>query len=158
MKLSGAKVPDVGKIIPIIYIAGFVIVLVIVYKLLSAVGLIKTPKKRREEAAQTQAVEDLRTEDFFDPAYYKTKKFKSIGTNAANLYAQYIRKAVRGMGTDEELIFTTFGKLYNKCNVSEVAERYMMQYKRDMQTDLLNDLTKKEATALMNIINTLPNS
>jgi hypothetical protein len=158
MKLKGAKVPDVGKIIPVIYIIGFILILIIVYKLLSSIGIIKTPKKKRELAAQAVAVEALRTDDYFDPAYYRNKKFKSIGMNAANLYAQYVRKAVRGAGTDEELIFTTFGKLYNKCNVSEVAERYTMQYKRDMQTDLLNDLTKKEAAALMSIIDNLPNT
>ncbi len=157
MKNAAPNIPDVGKIIPIIYIVGFILVLVIVYKLLSAVGIIKSAKKRKEEVLQTQAVNALRTEEYFNPDYYKYKKYKSIGANAANLYAQELRQAVRGWGTNEEKIFTTFGKLYNKVNVSEVADSYRTHYKRDLQADLLDDLTDKEVKTLMTIINNLPN-
>lgn len=152
------KLPDTGKVIQIAYILGFVIVLVIVYKLMSAVGLIKSPAKKRSQKEQAEALKMLRTDEYFDPNYYKDKKFKSIGANAANLYAQNLRKAVRGMGTDEEMIFATFGKLYNKANVSEVAAAYQSHYKRDLQADLLDDLNNKEVTTLMNIINGLPNT
>jgi hypothetical protein len=152
------NIPDAGKVMGIAYLLGFVIVLVIVYKLMSAVGLIKSGAKKRTEKEQTEAIKMLRTDEYFDPMYWKDKKFKSIGKNAANLYAQNIRKAIRGMGTNEELIFSTFGKLYNKCNVSEVAASYFVIYNRDLQADLLDDLTKKEITDLMNIINGLPNN
>jgi hypothetical protein len=151
------KLPDTGKVIQVAYILGFVIVLVIVYKLLSAVGIIKTAKRKRSDKEQSEAIKMLRTDEYFDPTYYSGKKFKSIGGNAANLYAQNLRRAIRGIGTDEEMIYSTFGKLYNKCNVSEVASSYLLQYKRDLQADLLDDLTKKEIATLMNIINGLPN-
>ena len=151
------KVPDTGKIISLVYIAGFIIALFVIYKILSAVGIIKTGKKKREQKEKAEALTELRTSDYFSPDYYKNKKFKSIGVNAADSYAVKLRKAVRGAGTDEESIYSTFGKLFNKCNISEVAERYYMKYKNDLQTDLLNDLTEKETLNLINIINALPN-
>jgi len=152
------KVPDTGKIITFAYLIGFVIVLLVLYKILSAVGIIKTSKRKRADKEKDAAVEMLRTDEYFDPDYYKVRKFKSLGSNAANLYAQHIRKAIRGIGTDEEMLYATFGKFYNKCNVSEVSESYFKQYKNDLQADLLNDLTDKEVVNLMEIINGLPNS
>jgi hypothetical protein len=151
------KVPDTGKIISLVYIAGFIIVLFVLYKIMSSIGIIKTGKRKREDQEKDAAVEDLRTEEIFSPDYYKNRKFKSLGSNAAGLYAKNIRKAIRGIGTDEELLYTTFNKLYNKCNVSEIAELYFKEYKNDLQADLLNELTDKETVALMNIINDLPN-
>lgn len=152
------KIPDTNKIISLVYIAGFIIALIIVYKILSSIGIIKTGKRKRTEAEAAAAVKMLQTDDYFNPAYFKDKKFLSIGANAANLYAQNLRKALRGAGTDEGLVYSTFGKLYNKCNVSEVAASYYLQYGRDLQADLLGDLTDKEITALMNIVNDLPNN
>lgn len=150
------KVPDTGKIISMAYILGLLLVLFVVYKIMSAVGLIKTGKSKRASAEKEAAVEMLRTDEYFSPEYVEGRTFKSLGDNAANLYAQHIRKALRGSGTNEELIYTTFNKLYNKCNVSEVAASYLSQYHKDLQTDLLNDLNDKEAVVLMNIINALP--
>lgn len=150
------KVPSTDKIISIVTIIGFLIALFVVYKILAGVGLIKTAAKKRSLAEQNAAVDMMRTDEYFDPAYYRSQKFKSIGSNAANLYAQQIRKALRGIGTDEEMIYSTFGKLFNRCNVSEVAASYFLQYGNSLQTDLLNDLNKKEIAELMNIINEMP--
>lgn len=152
------KVPDTNKIISLVYIAGFIIVLFVLYKILSGIGIIKTGKRKQQDKEKDAAVEDLRTEQIFSPDYYKNKKFKSLGSNAAGEYAKNIRKAIRGIGTDEELLYTTFNKLYNKCNVSEIAEIYFNKYKNDLQADLLNELTDKETVQLMNIINDLPTS
>jgi len=152
------KLPDTNKIVSFAMLAGLLIVIFVIYKIMAAVGIIKTGARKRSDKEKVAAVEMLRTDEYFSPAYYKNKKFLSIGSNAANLYAQQIRKAIRGIGTDEELIYATFGKLRNKCNVSEVAERYFVQYGNDLQTDLLNDLKEKEIVNLMNIINGLPNT
>lgn len=152
------KTPDLksGQMITIAYLVGLLVVLFIVYKLLIKVGLIKSPAKKRAQAEAEAAVEMLRTDDYFSPDYYKGRQFKSLGSNQANLFAQQIRKALRGFGTNEEELYTTFSKLYNKCNVSEVAESYQLQYKNNLQADLLNDLNDKEVAELMNIINGLP--
>jgi len=152
------KIPELktGQMITLAYFIGILVILFIVYKLLGKVGIIKTSAKRKAEAASEQAVESLRSDDYFNPAYYKGKQFKSIGANAANLYAQYLHEALSGVGTDEELIYSTFGKLYNKTNISEVAASYFLQYGKDLQAGLLDDLNKKEAVPLMDIINNLP--
>ena len=153
------KAPDLksGQMITIAYLIGMVVVLFIVYKLLVKVGIIKSSAKKRAEAEQGAAVDMLRTDEYWKPDYYKGLSFKSLGSNAATLYAQTIRAGLRGFGTNEEKINVTFGKLFNKCNVSEVSEKYYLQYGRDLQTDLLNDLSDKEVASLMNIINGLPN-
>jgi len=159
------KVPDSGKIINVFMLLGIIIVMFIVYKLMAAVGLIKTGAKKREIKEEEAAVNMLRTDDYFSPDYYKSRKFKSLGSNTAETYAKDLRNAMAGLGTDEEAIYVTFGKLYNKCNVSEVAEKYRDQYhfpfyimSNNLQKDLLNELTDKETTKLMNIINGLPNN
>lgn len=158
------KIPDTNKIIGIAYLIGIVIVLFIVYKLMVATGLIKTAAAKKAKALKEEATNTLRTDQVFNPDYYKTKKFKSLGSNAALKYAKDLREAVRpslltlGLGTDEELIYVTFGKFYNKCNISEVAEAYYSKYKSDLQSDLLNELTDKEAVPLFQIINNLPDA
>jgi len=151
------KAPEPQKIIGFAYLAGFILVLFIIYKLLSAVGIIKTGKQKRAAKERQEAVASLRTEEYFNPDFYRDKKFKSIGSNAAILYAQQLRKSMRGLGTDEEAIYSVFGKLMNKCNISEVAAAYYNQYKRDLQTDLNNELTDRDTVPLMEIINGLPN-
>ena len=146
--------------ITLAYFIAIIIVLYIVYKILAAVGLIKTPAKKREENEEASAMTMIRTDEYFDPLYIQKNNLigqhKSLGANAGIQYAQDLRAALKGAGTDEEAVFTTFGKLYNKINVSEVSGRYLVQYNRDLRTDLLNDLSASEVTTLMNIINGLP--
>jgi hypothetical protein len=159
MNLS--KTPDLksGQMITIAYIIGMLIVLFIVYKILAATGLIKTVTKKRTEAEQKAAIEMARTDDYFDPMYWYDKTFKSLGKNAAEVYAQDIHNSIYGflkIGTNAEKIFSTLGKLYNKCNVSELATSYILQYDRDMRADLLNNLTKQHISDMMNILNSLP--
>ena len=158
------KLPDTNKIIGIAYLVGIVIVLFVVYKILAATGLIKTAAVKKKLALKEQATENLRTSEVFNPEYYKTQKFKSLGENFAKQLAIDIHHAVNpsiftlGLGTDEELIYVTFGKMYNKCNISEVADQYKRKYNSDLQSDLLNELTDKEAVPLFKIINELPNN
>jgi hypothetical protein len=125
---------------------------------MTGLGLIKTGKKKKELAAREEAVAELRTADYFNPNYFKNKKFKSIGSGFANIYAQEIRKALKGLGTDEEFIFSTFGKLYNKINISEIAASYFLQYNRDLAADLSDELTDKDTADLIEIVDGLPNS
>jgi len=67
-----------------------------------------------------------------------------------------IYASIKRAGTDEEAVFSTFARLDSKDNISEIALVYRNRYKRDLLTDLLNDLTKKEKAQLMQIINKLP--
>jgi hypothetical protein len=150
------NVPDSGKVMNFAMLLGLLVVMFIIYKLLAAVGIIKTSKSKKEDKVQAAAVEMMRTDEYWDASYYRGKQFKAIGDTAANLYAQQIRKALRGIGTDEEAIYAVFGRLYNLCNISEVSASYFLQYGNNLQTDLLNDLNKKEIATVMNIVNELP--
>jgi hypothetical protein len=160
------KVPELkgGQMMTLAYFIGILVALFIVYRLLSKVGLVKTVAQQRTAAEETAAVEMLRTDEYFNPDYYKTQKYKQLGTNTALQYAKDLRDAMAGLGTDEESIFTTFGKLSNKAQISEIADQYRGLYgfpfyiKSDnLQADLLDELTKSETATLMNIINQLPN-
>jgi hypothetical protein len=66
--------------------------------------------------------------------------------------------AMSGSGTDEELIYATFGKLLNKVNISEISLAYAAKYGRDLQSDLLSELNDKEILNLWSIIDKLSNT
>ena len=42
-------------------------------------------------------------------------------------------------------------------NISELASKYYTLYKRDLHSDILNDLSEKEKATLYRIIEELPN-
>lgn len=151
------KIPDTGKITTIAMIIGVLIVLFVIYKIMSGLGIIKSPAKKKAEREKAEAVNELRTNAIFDPQYYKGKVYKSLGSNQTALLSQHLRQAMQGLGTDEEKIYATFGKLYNKVNVSELALGYAAQFKRDLQTDLLSELSSKEIAILWSLIKDLPN-
>lgn len=150
-----AQAPNVGKIMSGLYILAALVVLFVLYKVMTGIGLIKTGKKKREEIAKEENISDLRTAEFFNPNYGDTHVFGKLGLNAANLYAEKLHQAMRGLGTDEEMIYSTFGTLRNKGQISEIASQYFLKYKRDLRTDILNELNKKEVSILMDIINKL---
>jgi len=152
------KIPDTNKLMSIAILIGIVVALFIIYKILAATGLIKTAAKRKEIALGEKSVEQLREDDYFDPKYFMGKRYKSLGYDTTKKYAKDLRKALRGFGTDEETIYITFGKLFNKINISEIAAAYLTTYNSDLQADLLNDLSEKDAIPLFKIINSLPNN
>jgi len=155
------KVPklETGQWLTLLYVAAFFIALFVVYKILAGVGLIKTAAKKKEEAAEANASESLRTADYFNPLLLKGKTagYTPLGEAMATSYAEQLRKAVRGMGTDEEAIYSVFGQLHNRLNISEVALYYKNKYNRDLGTDLLNDLGDAERLELIKLIDKLPN-
>ncbi len=153
-----SQAPDVGKIMSGLYIVAALIVLFVLYKILSAIGIIKTGEKKREEYKKETSLSDLRTMEQFNPSFKDTNVFTKVGLNFSNDAAEKLHKAIRGLGTDEESIYSTFATFKNKGNISEVASQYLLRYKRDLRTDILNELTKKEVPLLMDIINGLPNT
>ena len=142
-----------GKIKTVLYIVGGLIVLLIIVRILRT-GKRKAKEIKKED--KIQAVQDLRTMEYFNPDFKVGKIFNPIGDNAADLYAEQLRKAVRGLGTNEERIYSTFSKLKCKANISEVAARYYLKFRRDLRTDILNDLNDKEKVILLGIINQMP--
>lgn len=136
----------------IIYAVVALVVIVFLAAILKKLGVFKSKDKKEAEAD----LAEIREADYFNPAYYRTVKFKPLGTNQSEAFAKQIRKSLRGAGTDEEAIYSVFNQMYNKTNISEVADAYYMEYKKDMKTDILNDLSEKEVSVLMNIIKKKP--
>lgn len=147
------NIPEPGKIISIVYIAGAFIALVLVYKILAGVGIIKTAKRRERSGAESE----LRQSDYFNPLFLsgRTGGYASLGS-AAKDTARLLRQAVRGAGTNEEKIFSAFGRLPSRWSISEVALSYKSLYNRDLLSDLLNDLNDREQLTLWDIIKKLP--
>jgi hypothetical protein len=153
------KLPETDQITKGLYLIGGLVILLVIYKILTGIGLLKTGKQKVQDKKKEVALSDFRTMEQFNINYTDDHIFKKIGLNAANLYSEQLRKAIKGIGaflTDEEAIYSTFGKLSNKGNISEVAQQYFNRYKKDLRTDLLNVLDKNEILILSNIINELP--
>ncbi len=129
------------------------IILFLVFKLAGKVGLIKTKADKERE----KAVESLTTSVYFNPSYYKGKSSKPLGVSIADALAKDVRKSLKGFGTNEDLLYSTFAKLKSKTNISELADTYNVKYRSDLKADIMKDLNDKEKSKLMFIINSLPN-
>ncbi len=143
------------KLKPVIYIVVGVIALYLIIRIM------RTQKRRQRQVSKEDkkiAVSSLRVMEQFNPDYQLGKTFAPIGDNAADLYAEQLRKAVKGLGTNEEMIYSTFSKLKNKVNISEIAARYYLKFRRDLRADVLRDLNDKEKAILFVIIKQLPNT
>jgi len=150
------KVPETGKIISLIQIGAVLIAIFLIYKIFTGLGLIKTAAKKKAKAEQTQAEIDLRAMPYFDPMYLKDDtSYKPLGSQAM-YYTKELRKAMQGLGTNEEGIYNIFTKLPSKKTISEIAVYYKTEYKKELIVDLLNELTDKEQLVLVNIIKKLP--
>lgn len=136
----------------VIYAVVALAIIIFMTAILKKLGIFKTKEKKEAEVN----ISEMRDADYFNPTYYRTVKFKPLGLNQSQEFAKSIRKALRGAGTDEEMIYSIFNQMFNKTNISEVAEAYYIEYNRDMKTDILNDLSQKEVSVLMNIIKEKP--
>lgn len=150
------ELPNTNKIFPVVYIIGILLILLIVYRVLKSLGIVKSKAKTKAKEERKELINDLRGVEQFDVMYLDKKKgYKSLSAKAQD-YAIALRNAMKGFGTDEENIFSLFSRLDSKDNISEIALVYKNKYKRDLLTDLLNELTDKEKAELMIIINKLP--
>jgi len=150
------KIPDTNKIIPIVYIVGMLIIVLIIYRVLKSIGIVKSAAKTKAKANEIALVNDLRKVPQFAVTYLDNKRDYRQLSDLGQDYAVQIRKALKGFGTDEESVFSVFSRLASKDNISEIALIYKNKFSRDMLTDILNDLTDKEKAQLMTIINKLP--
>lgn len=149
------NIPNIKKdeIMSLVYLAAIIIVIFLIYKIFRGVGLIKNRDREEAKAEKEAAAEELRSSAYFDTS----RKFTaSLGIVQSDIMAQELRKAIRGVGTNEEAIFAVFGRMKSRDNITEVAVNYKQQYKRDLLTDLLNDLTAKEQVVLWNLLNKIP--
>jgi hypothetical protein len=149
------EIPNTNKLISLAYIVGILIVVLIIYRVLKSVGIVKSQARTKAKDKETALIEDLRKVQQFDVTYLDNRRdYKDLSGKAQD-YAVMIRKALKGFGTDEESIFSVFGRLDSKDNITEIATVYKNKFDRDMLADILNDLNDKEKARLMTIINKL---
>lgn len=137
---------------------GALLVLFFLNKILTMIGIRKSRTKLEKEEAE----QSLNTMKYFEPNFHKTEPHKKLGESMAQFYAKELNKAWRffrpTFGVNEDLIFSTFGKLGNKVQISEVAEQYYLMKKEDLRTRIMKELNASEAVKLFNIIKSLPNN
>lgn len=152
------NLPDSNKLMSAAYIVALLLILFFVYKILAGFGIVKTVKKKKEKAVEEAAINDLRGVEQFTPDVniLAERQGYKLTSASAQISAETLRKAIRGLGTDEEAIFSIFSRLQSKRDITEIATAYRSRYDKDLLTDLLNDLTDKEKAKLMLIINNLP--
>jgi len=159
------KIPDSNKLISVAIIIGIVLALIIVINIMKAAGIMKTAAEKKAAANNKAAVEDLQVSTYFDPEYFRSQSgYSGLTVTEATKYAKDLRDAMAGLGTDEQAIYITFGKLPSKIAISEVSSKYKDQYgfpwyimSDNLQKDLLNELNEEETGRLMQIISSLPN-
>ena len=141
------------KEIILLYVFGAGIVLFLLTKIFYRLGIFKSKSKREIEASSKEL---LKTQ-VFNPQNDEKKIYKQLPVELAKQYAKDFRKAVRGIGTKETLIYSTIKKMYNQMNLAQVGREYYSMYKRDLKSDLLDDLrSKKERATLNALIKSLP--
>jgi hypothetical protein len=161
--MKAANVPTLkgGQMITLAYFIGILVLLFIVYKVLQKFGLIKTSAEKKAEVQQQTAITAMRDEDIFDPFYVKdNKEGYTLLDTKADIYANDIHDSIYGFlkaGTNYEKIFSTFGKMKCKLNISETALAYTIDFEnRDMRADIMNNLSDQHIADLMAMIKKLP--
>lgn len=131
---------------------GLLFVIFFLNKILTMVGI----RKSKTRIEKDEAEESLNTMKYFEPGYYKTVPHKPLGETMAQQYAKELQKAVSFIGTNEDLIYSTFGKLDNKVQISEIVEQYYLMKRKDLRGRLMKELNRKEQVMLFKIIQSLP--
>lgn len=135
---------------------GLLFVLFFLNKILTLVGI----RKSKTRIEKDEAEESLNTMRYFEQGYYKTVPHKPLGYTMAGQYAKDLNKAWKffrpTLTVDEDLIFSTFGKLDNKVQISEVVEQYYFLRKEDLRSRIMKELNRKEQVKLFKIIQSLP--
>ena len=135
------------------YAIPIIAVLFILTVVMRRIGLIKT----KESKALDKKANNIVTTDVLNPSKYQsTYNFKRISPEILGTYVDDIHEATDGWGTDEATIYSTFKKLYNKLNVSQLAEAYRIKFGKDLRAVLVDELDTTELAKLDSIISSLP--
>jgi len=134
-----------------IYVIPSLLILYVLHKILQSVGIVETKKSKEEKNKTIKVINS----DYFNPNYYKTVLHKFLDLEVSKRYAHDLRVAFSGFGTDEGAVYSTFKKLDNKVQISEISSSYYIQYKRDLKADLLDELNESEVAIVYDIINSL---
>ena len=150
------KLPDTAKIIGIAQLAAILIIILVIYKILTSIGIIKTRAKKQEKENKEAADTDLSKVVQFNPIYLKDKLsgYTSLGSIAGS-HVKMIHDSMYKFGGGT-VILSVFARLHNKLNISEISHYYFAAFKRDLLVDIIRKLTKAEKVKLLQIINQMP--
>lgn len=84
------------------------------------------------------------------------KSFVEYQQSFLNEQAEKIRKATKGLGTDESTIYSVFEKFSSKAGLSQLVQFYNAKYGLSLKDELNSDLFKSEKNKLAVIISQKP--
>lgn len=138
------------------------------YKLMRGIGLIKTAEEQKqadEERKDEQAVKDITLSKYeaLNPKYWQDL-FKTNPSKEVMIIPEATVKAIiqnilasKGVFNDnEELLFAQFNKLNTRSQVSYLADKFLKNTNKDLNTFLASVLSDSELIKLNNIIQSKP--
>lgn len=137
----------------IIFGIATIVIIYILKVIFKRVGLIKSDETLKKEAK----VIELANSDYFNPNYHEGKNFKKLSDTEIKQAVLRLRRAMRGIGTGESQIYAVFKTLDSKLQISQLSKGFYNEYKKDLLTEIQDELREKEQAILMDIITELPN-
>jgi len=136
---------QIGMILALPVVLGLGIYFGVYRPILQKMNVLKTKDDKETE----KLVDDVKSQPFWTPNYYKQQGGHTISMMDATNYARTLDKAMHGWfngnvfgyGTDEDAIYGVFNALGTKGNISMVVEAYMSMYNVDLYADLASELS-----------------
>lgn len=143
-----------GGLPPQISIVIIIIILVVVFGLLFKWGLFTRKEKRIERDID----EIVKKKNFFNPNLWKTASSSILlPVQSAKNIASIIEDSWGWFNDDEDKIYGAFRSLKNKIQVSQVSFYYLSMFGEDLESRLIEGLSKAELKTIFDIIDRLPN-
>jgi hypothetical protein len=102
-------------------------------------------------------VDNKKTNDVLNGVFHtsldSSKGFAMLSEAKKQAAAAAINKAVVGVGTDEDAIYSALGSLNDKVAISQVAAYYKAKYKLSLLQELKEELSSSELAESNKIIN-----
>lgn len=84
------------------------------------------------------------------------KSFVEYQQSFLNEQAERLRKATKGLGTDESAIYSVFDKFNSKSSIAQLVKFYNAKYGLSLKDELDSELWESEKTKLAVIISQKP--
>lgn len=158
-KRKGVGALSQKDLVPIFWIAGGLIGLSIIRKILIALGIWEDPKSKKLDQASVDP------NSAWSPAYWRRSQNYSytISEAQAKAYAEQIYDAFGMFNDNEEQAIDVFHKMRTKANVSFLADIFSQVYQQDLLTFLRGGvwpqdrLSDSDVTLINDYIANLPN-
>ena len=80
------------------------------------------------------------------------RNIKKLSSSELNSYAERMRDAISGAGTDESSIYSVLEAINSKYEIAQLNQYYNQKYNGSLKQALEGDLNEKEMTKANNII------